>query len=262
VRVDDNTKFTKWQSRHILPVERRNFPRYNDKMNWIYLSPHFDDVALSCGGLVWEEAQRGEKVSIWTVCAGEPPSAELSPFARELHARWKLDQNAPSSSRYLPISDCIYRRHPTTGEYLYHTEAALNGTLQAGDDLVIQSLQDELIRSQEPDSSYVSPLGLGNHVDHQHTRHAAESFGRTLWYYADYPYVIRNATLLEQMEMVGWASQVFPISQAGLMAWTDSISAHASQVSTFWANDQAMRLEVAGYLHANGGIRLWRKLAE
>jgi LmbE family N-acetylglucosaminyl deacetylase len=246
-------------------------------MNWIYLSPHFDDVALSCGGLVWEEAQRGEKVSIWTVCAGEPPSAELSPFARELHARWKLDQDAPSrrriedeiscqrlgaSRRYFPISDCIYRRHPTTGEYLYDTEAALNGTLQAGDDLVIQSLQDELNQSQEPDSSYVCPLGLGNHVDHQLTRLAAESFGRTLWYYADYPYVIRNATLLEQMEMEGWASQVFPISPAGLIAWIDSISAHASQVSTFWANDQAMCLEVAGYLHANGGIRLWRKLAE
>jgi LmbE family N-acetylglucosaminyl deacetylase len=245
-------------------------------MSWIYLSPHFDDAALSCGGQVWEEAQRGEKVSIWTVCAGESPSANLSPFAQELHARWKLDQNAPArrriedqiscqrlgtSSRYFSIYDCIYRRHPGTGETMYADEAALNGLLQAGDYQVIQSLQDWIIRPQELDAIFVCPLALGNHVDHQLTRRAAEGTNLSLWYYADYPYVLKCISQLEQMEAEGWVSQVFPISQDGLEAWLDSISAHASQISTFWENDLAMRQAVADYLHSNGGIRLWRKPA-
>ena len=243
-------------------------------MSWIYLSPHFDDAALSCGGLVWEQAQRGERVSIWTVCAGEPPSTELSLFAQELHARWKLDQNAPArrkiedqnscqrlgaSSRYYAIPDCIYRRDPGTGEYMYAAEAALNGALQAGDYTVIRSLQEEIQLHQEPEVLFVCPLGLGNHVDHQLTRAAAEGISHTCWYYADFPYVLHNQTMLERMNAEGWANEVFPISAAGLAAWEDSISAHASQVSTFWSNDLTMRQGVADYLHETGGIRLWKK---
>jgi hypothetical protein len=44
-----------------------------------------------------------------------------------------------------------------------------------------------------------------------------------------------------------------------MTAWMDSISAHASQISTFWENDLAMRQVVADYLDSNRGIRLWKK---
>jgi LmbE family N-acetylglucosaminyl deacetylase len=75
-------------------------------MPWIYLSPHFDDVALSCGGLVWEQTQIGEMVSIWTVCAGEPPLGDLSPFAKELHSRWEVGQNAPNQRKNEDTRSC------------------------------------------------------------------------------------------------------------------------------------------------------------
>jgi LmbE family N-acetylglucosaminyl deacetylase len=250
------------------------FLRYNGMMPWIYLSPHFDDVALSCGGLVWEQAQQGELVSIWTICAGEALFEELSPFARGLHQRWELGQNAPAerrmedfrssqrlgaSSRYFSITDCIYRRDPGTGEFMYASEAALNGALQAGDSQVIHKLEEEIQRSLEPHSDLVCPLGFGKHVDHQLTRRATEGLEQDFWYYADYPYVLQNGTLLEQMEADGWISHAFPITPDGLTAWMDSISAHASQISTFWVNDLAMRQAVTEYLHSNGGIRLWKK---
>ena len=57
-------------------------------MTWIYLSPHLDDAAFSCGGLIWEQVKAGETVEVWTICAGEPPEGELPPFARSLHDRW------------------------------------------------------------------------------------------------------------------------------------------------------------------------------
>ena len=147
---------------------------------------------------------------------------------------WKLDQNAPArrkiedhnscrrlgaSSRYYGIPDCIYRRDPGTGGYMYADEAALNGMLQPGDFQVIHSLQDEVKQPQHLDANFVCPLALGNHVDHQLTRSAAEGISNSYWYYADFPYVLHDATMLEQMEAEGWANQVFPISQDGLAAW-------------------------------------------
>ena len=244
-------------------------------MQWIYLSPHFDDVALSCGGYVLEQVQSGDAVSIWTVCAGSAPEGELSQFAKELHLRWDTSQDATAQRRledirschrlgathlHFTIPDCIYRRHPHTGEFLYASEAALNGSLHPADILNITSLKKEIERFIQTDVALISPLGLGNHVDHQLTRLAAEGLDRIAWYYADYPYVLRWKEKLEQMEQEGWLSQVFPISPEGLMAWQDSIVFHGSQISTFWKGEREMRKAVGDYLEENQGIRLWRKL--
>jgi hypothetical protein len=68
-------------------------------MEWIYLSPHFDDVAFSCGGLVWEQTELGDEVSIWTICAGEPPPGPVSKYAQSLHDRWKTGPSAVSVVR-------------------------------------------------------------------------------------------------------------------------------------------------------------------
>jgi LmbE family N-acetylglucosaminyl deacetylase len=243
-------------------------------MVWIYLSPHLDDVALSCGGLLWELAQQGEPVSIWTVCAGDPPPGEVSPFARQLHTRWDAGQNAPAqrriedgrscqllgaAPRYFSIPDCIYRRHPQTHAFMYASEASLNGALDTGDAQVICILQEQIRQFLPAQAILVCPLALGNHVDHQLTRQAAEGLNCNLWYYADYPYVLRNEALVEQMEQCGWERHIFPISSAGLSAWMDSISAHTSQISTFWADDLAMRQAITEYWQSHAGICLWKQ---
>jgi LmbE family N-acetylglucosaminyl deacetylase len=245
-------------------------------MSWIYLSPHFDDVALSCGGLVWEQSHYNEQVNIWTICAAEPPSGSLSPLAQELHARWQIGQDAPqqrkmedllacqrlgASHRYFSIPDCIYRRHSQTAEFIYPSESALNGPLHPADAQLVQELSEKLQVSLQSDTVVVCPLALGTHVDHQLTRQAAEGSGFVCWYYADFPYVLRCKAQLEQLEQQGWTSQVFPISTDGLAAWHDSICAHRSQISTFWTDELAMRQAVTHYLNSYNGIRLWRKPA-
>jgi LmbE family N-acetylglucosaminyl deacetylase len=241
-------------------------------MAWIYLSPHFDDVALSCGGLTWEQSHAGELVSIWTMCAGEPPPGELSPFARQLHDRWQAEHNATSmrraedanscrrlgvSYRYFSIPDCIYRRQPQSTEFMYATEASLNGPLNSGDLLVVHNLSDELCRSLPAKASLVCPLALGAHVDHQLTRLAAEQLGHRLWYYADFPYVLRNQAELNQLGLHGWEAHIFPISDQGLLAWQEAIAAYVSQISTFWPSEVEMRKAVGDYLSETGGICLW-----
>ena len=56
-------------------------------MQHIILSPHYDDAALSCGGLIAQRAAAGDLVEIATVFGGRPDMATLSPFARAIHAR-------------------------------------------------------------------------------------------------------------------------------------------------------------------------------
>ena len=243
-------------------------------MTWIYLSPHFDDVALSCGGLVWEQTQMGEKVSIWTVCGGEPPPGDISDFAKTLHARWEASQNAPAerkvedinscrclraSYRHFSLPDCIYRRNPLTGEFMYASEQALNGPLHPSDSQFVEDLVEEFYRIPSGAMTLVCPLALGNHVDHQLTRLAAESLGIYCLYYADFPYVLQDKAWAGKLKTEGWESKVYPISNEGLAAWQDSISAHRSQISTFWPDEAEMRRVVSQYLNENGGIRLWSR---
>jgi LmbE family N-acetylglucosaminyl deacetylase len=242
-------------------------------MHWIFLSPHLDDVALSCGGLAWEQAQTGGKVSIWTVCAGDAPEGPLSPFAEVLHARWKAGREAAEGRRredlascvvlgaaawHLEVPDCIYRRSSVDGQALYATEAALFGEIDPDEQALAVSLGAELARRLPRGAHLVCPLALGGHVDHRLTRRAAEGLGKALWYYADYPYVAKETGELEKLRIANRRERLFPISAEGLQAWIRAVAAHQSQVSTFWPDLEAMETAITAYCQAAGGVRLWK----
>ena len=242
-------------------------------MPWVYLAPHFDDIALSCGGVAWEQAQAGERVCIWTICGAGPPAGELSAFARRLHTRWKTspetvdqrrleDQAAcqvlGAGYRYFELPDCIYRPGGEDSIYYYASEEAIFGELHPGETPLIAELAHTLAQALPEDAQVVCPLSLGGHVDHRLTRAAAELPGRPLWYYADYPYAVRVQNPYKEFLQQGWTSQVLPVSQAGLAAWQESIAAYESQISTFWPNLEVMRADMQAYCQAEGGVRLWK----
>ncbi len=249
-------------------------------MHWIYLSPHLDDIALSCGGLVWEQCQAGETASIWSICAGEPPAGAFSPFAESLHNRWETpaqawkrrrDEDLRSCSRlgaaalHFTVPDCIYRQGDNQ-RFLYDSEESLWGEIHLAEAGLIQRLADELERTLPGEAhsfSLVCPITLGGHVDHRLTRAAAELLvqrGRApwLWYYADYPYILNEKDTLPRMRQEGLADVVFPVTEQALAAWVDSVAAHATQISTFWLDLEAMREAIRFYSEMMGGVRLWR----
>jgi LmbE family N-acetylglucosaminyl deacetylase len=256
-------------------------------MRWIYLSPHLDDAAFSCGGLIWEQAQAGYNVHVWTVCAGDAPVGALSLFAESLHERWGSGTNTGQIRRQedlraneilgavahqLPIPDCIYRRHPSTGDYLYTSEESLFGQLHPAEQELVENLAEILGQAilegqpadMQPGINLVCPLGLGGHVDHQLARQAVERMACTnpacrSWYYADFPYVLEDATLLSEMPKGDWGSVVFPVTGAGLQAWQAAMAAHSSQVSTFWDGVEDMKTSIQAYCRETGGVRLWHK---
>ena len=240
----------------------------------IFLSPHFDDAVLSCGGLIWEMAQRGDHVEIWTICAGLPVHTELSAYAQEMHERWGLtveeavqarkaeDQVALArlgvGGRYFNLPDAIYRRHPKTGEFLYTSDAELFGAIQPGDQEHLRRLASELAKSLEPgDVTLVSPLTVGNHVDHVLVRVAASMLPVKTSYYPDYPYVRQYSGVLDRMAPTSHFPVQHPISEEGLLAWQDSIAAYLSQLSTFWDSEQEMREEVSLHRDRFQGVTLW-----
>lgn len=242
-------------------------------MDWIYLSPHFDDAAFSCGGLIWTLVQSGQQVAIWTICAGNPPPGPLSPFAHELHARWGIQGNPVvqrkqedlascrimgASSYHFPVPDCIYRRSHEEGSFLYNSEEAIFGPVNSQEGALINQLKDDLGRLIPPRSRIVCPLTVGDHVDHQLVRAAAERLSRQVWYYADFPYIQMHPSQLAP-KIGGLGSEDFHLSESALGAWIDASAAYRSQINSFWTSPDAMEEAIRDYYRESRGFHLWRK---
>jgi LmbE family N-acetylglucosaminyl deacetylase len=248
-------------------------------MQWIYLSPHPDDAALSCGGLIWEQTQGGTAVNVWTICAGDPPPGPLSPLAQSLQARWqtmRCTQRRLQASQlrrqedlvscqvlgarplHFDLPDCIYRRDAPGGSFLYTSEESLNETLHPAEQPLVAALSRRLAEQLPTSAALICPLAIGGHVDHRLVRQAAELLDLPLCYYADFPYVINQPDELASMLPPDWTAATYPITPAGMQAWNDSIAAHASQISTFWSSSEEMRLALHSYCQQQGGIMLYQ----
>jgi LmbE family N-acetylglucosaminyl deacetylase len=223
----------------------------------LYVSPHFDDAVFSCGGQIYDRAQRGARVLVVTICAAPPPAPfELSPFAASLHARWSVsgqsnfDRAAEDRAAlavlgakpvHLNFHDCIYRRS-AKGDWLYASEAAIFGELSPRESTVAAAVAAALagVGPLAPGVEIHIPFGIGGHVDHQLARVAAEQWlvntRHPLRHYADYPYA---------QSVVGGIET--PITEAARQAKIRAVRAYASQLSSFWADDEMMIASVSGW---------------
>jgi LmbE family N-acetylglucosaminyl deacetylase len=246
----------------------------------IYLSPHLDDVVLSCGGQIAQQTRLGKRVLVVTVCAGDPPPRSLaSVFVQELHARWGVYD--PVATRraedlaslavlgaealHLNVLDCIYRLGPQSGGPLYPDEEALFGAVAEQDKGLIEQIANQL-RRLEPlwGAAVYAPLSIGYHVDHQLARAAAERWGAPgglLAYYEDYPYA----------EDPSEAGAGLVDSLVPSLVWLDSldmackaaaVACHRSQLSTFFDGEAEMARRLAAFASlraAGAGLaeRVW-----
>jgi LmbE family N-acetylglucosaminyl deacetylase len=241
----------------------------------VYLSPHLDDVVLSCGGLVAQQVSADEAVTVFTVCAGDSPVGELTPFAYDLHRRWG-GAGSPMAARraedlvacgrlgasvvHYPLSDAIYRRGPG-GEALYPDAASIFGRMHPADDSRVEELAASLRQAIPQDAAIYVPLALGGHVDHRLTRLAAERLGRPLWYYRDLPYDIRDGQPPEDLPIPPHGETRVPLASEEIDAWAAAAGEYHSQLTTFWDNFDIMAAELREYHDGRGGLRLYRPVA-
>lgn len=240
-------------------------------MRWIYISPHLDDAVLSCGGLIREQTSSRTQVEIWTICAGDPPAMELSSFAKLQHTQWGLGLDATNHRRaedinackiigaryrHLPFRDCIYRQS-RDGNWLYPSEESIFGELSVDDASTIYTIQTFLATILKADDILVIPLSVGNHVDHQMVRIAAEELNRPLLYFADVPYVINHPKkLLEAIQ--NFEPLFYNCSPQSLTSWQDASQAFASQMDVLFENTENMRSTLDLYFQKAKGLYLWK----
>jgi LmbE family N-acetylglucosaminyl deacetylase len=242
----------------------------------IYLSPHLDDAAFSCGGQIHARARRGERVSIVTLFAGPaPPGAELSAFASDLHRRWGLDsgdavavrrgedrlaaQSLGAACVQLDLPDAIYRVD-RRGVPLYTASAVLFGD-PAEDDGAVEAPLRAALEALPATAFVAAPLGIGGHVDHAIVhRLAREVVPRDrLWFYEDFPYAeswrVRRRAMARYR---GWETRAETIDDADLDAKSRAFACYASQLGSDWSDAVARERRLRRFHRRRGGERLWR----
>jgi LmbE family N-acetylglucosaminyl deacetylase len=242
--------------------------------HWIYLSPHFDDVALSTGGLIWEQVRQGDLVEICTICAGAPPADKpLTDYAQMLQSFWELGDDATyarsledaagcrrlgASYRRYTVPDNIYRYFPASDEPVVKVPDDNFGPLEPDEAYLIPPVTDFLRKNLPEDGQLVIPLAVGHHRDHVLTRTAAERLGIPLWHYIDFPYVTQNPFDLAERIPADAEPYSLPISPAGLQAWQDGFACYRSQLNMMWGYDEEMRAAIEEYWRAGQGATLWK----
>jgi LmbE family N-acetylglucosaminyl deacetylase len=223
----------------------------------IYLSPHIDDAALSCGGAIARHVAAGQRVLVVTVCAGEPSAgAALSDYASWLHGRWgggdadamALRQREDVAAMealgadylWLPLLDAVYRMPER-----YGSRDAIFGPLDPADPLpaaLAQALAS--IVAQVPQAMLYAPLGVGNHVDHQAAFSAASELaagGTSVAFYEEFPYAARHpSAVIDRLAALGGPFTPSTIDiDATIARKISALDAYASQMDELFENGAA-----------------------
>jgi LmbE family N-acetylglucosaminyl deacetylase len=228
----------------------------------IVLSPHSDDAVWSLGGAisVWQQSC---EVVIVTIFDGDPhpSSAEQlkQPQQRwrtfgEMSARRSEDSMAAArlgcglvSLGYLDAS--VRLKADSTFEYasldvLLRQSTALDVHIPAH---IEQRLGDLLL----PTDQIVAPLGFGGHVDHQFTHALSRRLGRTIAYYAEFPYYLpeRQASLDVLINALGLALDCIALP-SNWQAWIEASLCYRSQVLRLFGAQRPFLDMLAAYAHA------------
>lgn len=259
-------------------------------MYHVYLSPHFDDIALSCGGLAAQHTAAGGHGGCITVFAAPvPPGTPLSAYVQGQHQRWG-DPDAAAANRVrrseeaaamarlgldltlLDYPDAIYRADR------YPSDRHLFGPLHAAETDLPARLADDLTvilaTRDKADLLIYAPLGLGHHVDHQIVFQAARQLVEVGWsvqHYEDYPYAAKSAAHAQRFAELGLAADGSPalpvvydiaatleVKIAAIAAYSSQLSGLFDPVDTMPAAVRAYAAVVAGEGRAAYAERCWR----
>jgi LmbE family N-acetylglucosaminyl deacetylase len=220
----------------------------------LFLSPHYDDIALSAGATVRRLADLGRTPQTLIVFGSEPdPGIDLSPFATAMHKGWGLasseviarrraeEENAAraigATVRLLPFHDAIYRGHN------YLSDDDLFSTPSPGDGNLPTSIVASLGLPAVPNDAVriYAPLGIGSHVDHQLVFNSAAllaAAGWDVWLYEDVPYALRDGARQRRLNAVGLDHPVRlhgkVVADPQFDAKLDGILSYPSQLETIF----------------------------
>jgi LmbE family N-acetylglucosaminyl deacetylase len=172
--------------------------------DYIYLSPHFDDVAFSCSGTIYTTRAEGQHTLVVTLFASEP-QPPFPPLAQACHQLWQIPEGA-SPYRIRKLED--EQAMSALGvDYLWlnwleliYRIPDLSDLSQINDyqadfqhDPIFPTLCQWLadLQTTYPGATFVAPLGIGGHRDHGVVFQAVLSTldHTRLRFFEDFPYV-------------------------------------------------------------------------
>lgn len=155
-------------------------------MQHIFLSPHFDDAVVSCGGTIAKLVYQREDVLVLTVFTKNP---DIKKLPKKFHKfaiyeqRKREDQKALDrlgvDYKRLDVEERAYRQpllKKTTDIFKINLSEGLK---QFSNIAKIHAEFDKLIEKY-PKTTFYAPLAIGNHFDH------VEVFLASLMYMVDY----------------------------------------------------------------------------
>ncbi len=243
----------------------------------VYLSPHLDDAALSCGGAI---ATAPEQTLVVTLCtAPPPPDTIFNAVAVEFHAEWglapdevlrvRLNEDAAAMAIlgvnyvYAGWLDAIYRVPEA-----YSSRATLYRPPVPTDPLLpqVRDLLTMLIERAPHAMMYV-PLGVGHHVDHLAVFEAALVCPpNRIAFYDDINYALIPGAVEQRLAEIGkpLVADLVPFDLPALQTKIAAIAAYRSQMAALFGGTTAMEAAITAYHAAlaqnRGGYaeRIWR----
>lgn len=186
----------------------------------LFLSPHLDDVPLSCGGTLAQLINNRETVEVMTIFAGVLPAHRpISDFAAYQHQMWGDPEQAYETRRledkdaldtfdlkpiWLDFLDCIYRGNVEQRQWYYTSDEDIFGLLHPAEyqtiDPVFAAITQHISTlPDQPDMTIYGPLTVGRHVDHQLAFLVTLKFalaGYRVLFYEEFPYTDRDPQYL------------------------------------------------------------------
>jgi len=199
-----------------------NIQAIRHRYDHVYISPHFDDVAVSCGGRILKQKQNDESILVVTVFStqGHPHSDASNSALKAMldYDRRRLEDNAAMQALgvdylWLEYPEILFRRQSPWRRY-WPTYAATTANQRLCRQ-VATSLNE--ICRQTRCVNMILPLGIGQHVDHQivfqaglklqyHQPHLA-----SVSFYEELPYALFPFLLIYRLKRTGmWQAMALP----------------------------------------------------
>lgn len=187
------------------------------KLKSVFISPHFDDAILSCGGLMLELAGKTEMtvVNVFSKANAGPHTLSARRFlkfsgnhssAQELYSARELEDKSALQELgvkviNLGLEDALFRRKDSKSIFgkvlpeLNHVYPTYPLHIIRGanpNDPAFKQVKNKLKKLYKENSIiYFSPYGIGNHADHQVVSSVSRDLFKKLVLYSDFPYNIR-----------------------------------------------------------------------
>lgn len=222
------------------------------------LSPHLDDAAFSCGGLLASLAQAGWRVVMATLFTGSVADPKgfalacqldkgLAPEIDYMALRRDEDVRAAAALGIAPPVHLPFREAPHRG---YGSAPELFSKTRADDGIAAELAPAlaGLIAAESPDL-VLAPQAIGGHVDHVQAVRALRSLdvaAPILWW-RDFPYTVREAAPKEPL-----ASLFATLAEAKIRLDPDAqarkraaCAAYASQIGFQFGGEAGLNARLA-----------------